>query len=220
MEPTAPIQPYQPQPNPEQPVEAPSLKPSRKEGFKSILSTILILISAPLIALTITSFVFQSYEVDGESMETTLQHRDRLIVYKFPKTLARITHKSYIPARGTIVVFAKAGTQALNQKTEKQLIKRVIGLPGERVVIKDGVVTIYNNDHPTGFSPDSSGTYPKITQLTTGNVDLTVPPSELFVMGDNRSNSLDSRSFGTIENHELVGRLAYRILPLNKVESY
>src|SRR5882762_2580960 len=67
------------------------------EGLKSILSTIAILIIAPLIALTLTAFVFQSYEVDGPSMETTLQNHDRLIVVKVPRTFARITHHSYIP---------------------------------------------------------------------------------------------------------------------------
>src|SRR5687768_4586298 len=86
--------------------------PPKREGWKSAASTILILIIAPLIALFLVSFVFQSYEVDGPSMEQTLQNRDRLIVWKVPRTIARMTNKAFIPGRGEIVIFIKHGIEA------------------------------------------------------------------------------------------------------------
>jgi len=81
--------------------------PERKsrEGWGNVVSTILILVAAPLIAWVLISFVFQSYEVDGQSMETTLQNHDRLIVLKTGKSWARLTHQQYLPKRGDIIVF-------------------------------------------------------------------------------------------------------------------
>jgi signal peptidase I len=211
---------------PQPPQDSPYMSPTppepqkKREEWRSIVSTILILISAPLIALTITSFVFQSYEVDGPSMETTLQNQDRLIVLKLPRTISKITRHPYIPTRGEIIVFARKGMDELEQPNERQLIKRVIGLPGDRVVIENGSVLIYNSEHPEGYNPDVGVEYPAINESTPGNVDLHVDEGEIFVMGDNRSNSLDSRSFGTIASDEIVGKLVLRILPLNKAKTY
>lgn len=208
---------YTPYVPPEPPTEE---SPQRGEGLRGIVSTVAILVAAPLIALALTAFVFQSYEVDGPSMETTLQNRDRLIVLKIEQTLGRITNKLHVPERGTIIVFAQNGVVEYGSQQEKQLIKRVIGLPGERVVIEDGKVKIFNAEHPEGYNPDTSGEYPKYTGFTSGRVDLTVPPGEVFVLGDNRSNSLDSRNFGTVAAEDIVGRLAFRIMPLSKAEAY
>jgi signal peptidase I len=191
-----------------------------RDGWRSVVSTILILIAAPIVALLLTNFVFQSYEVDGPSMETTLQNHDRLIVWKAPKTWASITNKYFIPNRGEIIIFNKRGLFDSSPDQEKQLIKRVIGLPGERVVVKDGIVTIYNAQHPEGFNPDANTEYIKSVVSTTGNVDITVPKGEVFVCGDNRGNSLDSRFFGTVPARDIVGTLAFRIFPLNKAKGF
>jgi signal peptidase I len=191
-----------------------------KEGWKSAFSTIAILIAAPLVAIFLTSFVFQSYEVDGPSMETTLQNRDRLIVWKLPPTIAHVTKKDYIPSRGEIIVFTKHGLSDFGEHNDKQLIKRVVGLPGERVVVDDSKITVYNKEHPEGFDPDSQGGYTVPDQPTSGNVDITVPTGEVFVVGDNRANSLDSRAFGTISSDDIVGELAFRIFPFNKAKGF
>lgn len=186
-----------------------------REGLKSIISTFLILLAAPLIAIVLTTFVFQSYEVDGPSMETTLQHQDRLIVMKTGKTWASIFNKDFIPGRGEIIVFGR------ESEGGRQLIKRVIGLPGERVVVKNGSITIYSQDFPEGFNPDQNTAFRNnIDPTTTGEVDLVVPEGEVFVSGDNRSNSLDSRSFGTVPSEDIVGTLAVRIYPFSKFETY
>ena len=108
--------------------------------FKSVLTTILILIAAPITAILITSFVFQSYEVFGPSMKNTLHEGDRLIVVKAPHTWARLLGHEFIPKRGDVIVFVKRDLFVAGESGNKQLIKRVIALPGERVVVKDGIV--------------------------------------------------------------------------------
>ena len=211
--PQAPLPPTVPAP----PELSGSPRPSKKERYKSILSTILILLAAPLVALALTAYVFQSYEVDGPSMETTLQDNDRLIVLKLSKNISRLKKRVYLPARWDIIVFNRPATA---NSEERQLIKRVIGLPGERVVVRDGFVTVYNKEQPNGFNPDDNPEYSNTIEDTQGNIDLTVPENEVFVFGDNRNNSLDSRSFGTIPANDIVGRLVLRIFPFNKIDKY
>jgi signal peptidase I len=195
-------------------------KSKRRESWKSTLSTVLILIIAPLIALFLTAFVFQSYEVDGPSMETTLQNRDRLIVWKIPRTFARLSGNDFIPGRGEVIVFVMHGIENYDPTQDKQLIKRVIGLPGERVVIRGNTTTIYNSEHPEGFNPDTEGSYTPVSSSAQTSIDVVVPDGEVFVMGDNRPNSLDSRAFGTVPAKDIVGTLAYRIFPLNKAKAF
>src|SRR3990167_778956 len=108
-----------------------SSRDDKRDSKKSIISTIIILIAAPLIALSLTTFVFQSYEVDGPSMETTLQIHDRLVVLKTGKTWSKIRGKSFIPKRGEIIIFSLNGSEESGEG-DRQLIKRVIGLPGDR----------------------------------------------------------------------------------------
>lgn len=202
--------------------DEPPPKPKNKlgENWKSIASTLAIIVVAPLIALILTLFVFQSYEVDGPSMETTLQNSDRLIVYKVPRTWARITGHAYIPKRGDIIIFSKSENYEFGANSKKQLIKRVIGLPGDRVVVKDGVVTLYNAQKPDGFNPDNLYPYGKVIVTTPGTVDVTVGKDEVFVAGDNRPNSLDSRSFGAISANDIIGKLVLRVYPLSKAEKF
>lgn len=196
-------------------------KKTRREGLRSVLSTIALFLLAPLIALSLTAFAFQSYQVDGQSMETTLQNNDRLIVNKIPRTISRITHHAYIPHRGDIIVFNQAGLYDAGGNQEKQLIKRVIALPGEGIKVEDGQVTVYNKQHPNGFNPDQAGIYTIAAKETPGDVPLkTLGPNELFVSGDNRGNSEDSRYFGPINASRIVGKLTVRIFPLNNVQKF
>lgn len=186
---------------------------------REVISTLGILLAAPILAILLTIFVFQSYEVDGPSMETTLQDNDRLIVNKIGKTWSNISAGDYIPDRYSIVVFHSHTALNINGDN-KQLIKRVIGVPGDRVVVNGGIVRIYNSEHPDGFLPDEQG--PEKTAITTteGNIDETINEGEVFVMGDNRENSLDSRSFGPIKSEDIVGELAFRIFPFNSIEHF
>ncbi len=203
------------------PPASPNAGQQKRENFKSIISTILILLLAPLLALGITAFVFQSYEVDGPSMQSTLETKDRLIVWKFGHTLSRLSKKHYIPERGSIVVFVKRGLYDFNSDKDKQLIKRVIALPGEKVLVKDGVVTVYNKEHPEGFNPDKTlGIESTIMGNTVGEAEFTVDDGQIFVMGDHRDNSLDSRIFGPIPSSDIVGTLSARILPLSEAKKF
>lgn len=165
------------------------------------------------------AFLIQSYLVDGQSMTPTLQNNDRLIVNKLPRTIARFTKHPYIPHRGDIIIFSQTGFSVGSNK-EKQLIKRVIGLPGERVVVNSGVITLYNRQHPLGYNPDKSGLYNISAAKTLGNVDITLKSNEVFVCGDNRSNSEDSRYFGPITLDKILGKLVLRILPINKAGGF
>lgn len=193
-----------------------SVKHSKSDSWRSIVSTLLLFLMAPVIALTIAAFVIQSYQVDGESMETTLQHQDRLIVDKLPRTLSRITGNEYLPNRGDIIIFNLSSLSG----SDKQLIKRVIALPGERIVIKDGQVRVFNSSSPEGFNPDAATGYKITAKSTPGDVDLTVPDGMVFVCGDNRYNSEDSRYFGPVASDQIVGKLVLRLLPLDKLQVF
>lgn len=203
-----------PQPSQEQQREQTWKKNEKRKKYKSLLSTILLIITAPLLAIFITSHVFHSYEVDGASMETTLQNGDRLIVYKLPKTIANITGNEFIPHRFDIIIFDRPAEIAAPNSV-KHLIKRVIALPGERVTVKDGVVTVYNSENPNGFNPDNGQPYTGGFDRTVGNVDVTVGQNEVFVVGDNRNNSTDSRIFGPISVDLIVGKATARFVPVN-----
>ena len=195
-------------------------EPPKKSVFREILSTIGILAMAFIVAIGLISFVFQSYQVDGPSMESTLQNQDRLIVWKAARTWARITKNDYVPNRGDVIVFVESGLAQFGQDNSKQLIKRVVGLPGDRVVVQDGKITIYNQAHPEGFDPDETLPYGSNIPYTSGNVDVRLGDDELFVCGDNRPDSLDSRVFGPIKADQIVGKLMIRVFPANKVKVF
>ncbi len=190
-----------------------------QKGWKSISSTALLIISAPILALFLTAHVFQSYEVDGLSMETTLQNGDRLIVNKLPKTISNISGSEYMPNRWDIVVFDRPTSSAISGRVG-HLIKRVIALPGERVTVRDGIVTIYNQENPEGFNPDANQEYSESFNVTEGQVDITVGSGEIFVLGDNRSNSTDSRRFGSINTNIVVGTAELRFTPINNMRTF
>ncbi len=167
----------------------------------------------------VQGFLIRTYLVDGQSMQSTLQNGDRLIIDKVPRTLSKITGHAYIPHRGDIIIFNESGL-VLGSSGEKQLIKRVVGLPGERVVVKNGNLSIYNQAHPGGYEPDKTGLYHIDASYTPGNLDITLGADEIFVCGDNRANSEDSRYFGAVKADKIVGKLSLRILPLSKAQRF
>lgn len=215
--------------NPEQtpqtqptPPQRPIVNGTRRAAMQEFLSTAGVLLMALAIAITLIAFVFQSYQVDGESMQNTLQNNDRLIVWKTPRTWSRITHHQYVPKRGDIIIFNETGLSSYGQDDSKQLVKRVIGLPGDRVVVKDGVITIYNAANPDGFQPDKDLPYGSSNAIpyTSGDIDVQLESDQLFVCGDNRGNSLDSRIFGPIRTNQIIGKLAARIYPFSNAEKF
>src|SRR5581483_7393279 len=137
------------------------VRPPDHSGWREAFSTIGVVVLAFAVAVFMIGFVFRSYQVDGPSMENTLHNADKLIIWKEPRSWADITHHPYIPKRGDIVVFTESGLSQFGQTDTKQLIKRVIGLPGDRVVVDNGGYVIYNKAHPNGFDPDKTLPYGK-----------------------------------------------------------
>ena len=208
-----------------QATNTPSFKPvskksKKRDEIKSTLFTVLLFILAPVMAVLMIVFVFQSYVVDGSSMEPTLQNGNRVFILKLPKTIASLQDKQYIPARNEVIVFKKP----TNDGT--QLIKRVIGLPGDTVVIENGVVRVYNFENPNGFDPDAGTDYEgTLEPVDTGGRVVTedVGEGELFVLGDNRGpgGSLDSHSgLGLVPVENVVGRLWLRYYPFSEFQTF
>ncbi|HSX45429.1 MAG TPA: signal peptidase I [Candidatus Saccharimonadia bacterium] len=197
-----------------------SAKSPKSSGWRELLSTIGILLTALAMALFIIAFVFRSYQVDGPSMQSTLQNGDKLIIWKVPRSWANITGHPYIPKRGDIVVFTESGLSEFGQTDTKQLIKRVIGLPGDRVTISDNHYIVYDKQHPDGFNPDQTLPYGKHIPPTSGSVNVTLGKNQLFVSGDNRPDSLDSRAFGPINANQVIGKLIVRVFPINQAKPF
>ncbi|MBP9667287.1 signal peptidase I [Candidatus Saccharibacteria bacterium] len=167
----------------------------------------------------INSYIAQLFTVDGRSMQHTLKTGDVMWVNKLQKTMATLNGREFVPSRGDIViVHAVFGTtKAVDYKDTIYLIKRVIALPGERLVIKNGNVTIFNKEHPRGFNPDKGVEWEKtmVGDVASENIDVTLTNSELFISGDNRPESIDSRFNGPINLRELVGVVVAKIWPWN-----
>jgi signal peptidase I len=196
---------------------------TRHPFLKDVLG-IAVFIAAVIIGTAIiNAFVFRSYHVVGPSMETTMYTGDRLIVDRLPVTWANLMGKSYVPDRGAIIVFKNPHfTRGIE---DEYVVKRVIGLPGERVTIKDGHYVVYNDDNPDGFNPDEFNKG-EPGSPTSGSADVVVPEGQIFVSGDHRQGnySYDSRNgangMGTIPLYDVVGPVSWRIFPFNKIRSF
>lgn len=170
------------------------------------------------VVLILHNFVFQAYHVIGTSMVPNLHDADYLIISKLGYTQALIErtfgqNKLYIPARGQIIVFR------FPKDTSRVFVKRVVGLPGDRIVVKNGSVTIFNSAHPNGLNPDANVEKPGTTTLI--DTDEVVQPGNVFVMGDNRTpnGSYDSREWGELPSSYIIGDAVLRLLPLDQVKN-
>jgi signal peptidase I len=188
--------------------------------LKSFASFLIFVVGVVIAAFLINTYIFQSYYVDGTSMTPTLQNDDRLIIDKVERSIAGVQGKPYIPQRGQIVVL-DSSIVGINGRDE-QLIKRVIGLPGDTVIIKDGAVTIKNAQTPDGFDVNDKLGLKLQPTFIDSPLEITIPDGQVFVMGDNRveNGSYDSRAFGPVDAKKIVGRLWARILPLDKAQVF
>ena len=161
------------------------------------------IVPAVLIALLINLFLAQATRVYGQSMEPNLHTDQRLIVEK-------LSYNRYVrhilgidgPERGDVVVIR------LESQGNELLIKRVVGLPGDVIEIHDGLVFV--NNQPINE--------PYLSGITAGYYGpVTVPPLHIFVLGDNRGFSNDSRNFGTIPLKDVVGRAWFSYWPIEQV---
>jgi len=193
---------------------------NRHPLFKDALNIAIFIVCVLVGTLLINTFVFRSFSVVGPSMEKTMYTGDRLIVNRIPVTWAQLQNKSYLPDRGQIIVFKNP--RYYSGAGDEYIVKRVIAFAGERVVLKDGHYTVYNDEFPDGFNPDDANNS-EPGSPTSGSVDKIVPSGELFVSGDHRQDtySYDSRNgLGTIPIYDVVGPVSIRIFPFNKIRSF
>jgi signal peptidase I len=179
---------------PEQPVK-PQPAPATSWARAAVRDLFGTIVPAVIIALLIHLFLAQATRVYGSSMQPNLHTNERLVVEK-------LSYRFHSPQRGDIVILRDPdGGPDL-------LIKRVVGLPGERVMVADGQVFV------DGVALDE----PYLNQVTSGNGrSWSVPPLHVFVMGDNRGASRDSRIFGSIPMESILGRAVVRYWPLSEL---
>lgn len=199
------------------------MKPSffkRHPFLKDAISIVIFVICVIIGTFFINTFIFRSFSVVGPSMESTLYTGDRLIVNRIAVTVSHIKGKAYTPNRGDIIVFKNP--KFSTGIDDEYIVKRVIAFAGERVVLKDGKYTVYNEENPEGFNPDDSNNG-EPGAFTSGEIDTVVSKDEIFVSGDHRDGnySHDSRNgLGTIPLYDIVGPVSIRLFPFNKMRFF
>lgn len=186
---------------------------SSKNSFWKSLGEMIIYMIVIFFAVVIIRYVFISpFAVDGSSMEPNLHNGELIIVNKigygsiFGKEIGE-------PKRGDIVVIIPPNAPT------KHFVKRIIGLPGESLEFVNGDIIVYNEEHPSGVKLDESYLSSDISSIYfgEGNKKIDIPERNYFVMGDNRSHSQDSRSFGPVNRQNIVGKTEAIIYPLNTI---
>jgi signal peptidase I len=173
-------------------------------GSRWLIEWAVVLIVAVLVAVGIRTFVVQTFFIPSASMEPTLMVGDRILVDK-------LSYHLHAVHRGDIVVFATPPGEDAGPNV-KDLVKRVIGLPGETISSAGGQVVINGKPLPEPWLAPGV--------VTTGINTQKIPAGEYFVMGDNRSDSQDSRFFGPIKGSLIVGRVVVKIWPLTSFHIY
>lgn len=159
------------------------------------------------VILPMRFFVIQPFFVNGASMEPSFHDQEYLLVDE-------ITYRLKEPTRGDIIVFR----YPLDPR--EHYIKRLIGMPGETVEIKNNRVIIYNNEYPDGFALEESYLPEGSITQSIGQSVYLLEEGEFFVLGDNREYSKDSRSFGPVDYSYITGRVIFRGWPLDKISVF
>jgi signal peptidase I len=169
-------------------------KPKKENSFWEIFKFALLALA---IVIPIRTFIAQPFIVSGSSMVPTFENNEYLIVDE-------ISYRLHQPERGDVIVFRYPNDPS------KFFIKRIIGLPGETLTITGQKITIKNSAHPEGLTLEE----PYVKNESTDERTVQIPEGQYFVMGDNRSASSDSRSWGTLPRKNITGRAFLRILPV------
>jgi signal peptidase I len=180
-----------------------------RNRFRSYIEWALVIGGALLVALLVRTVFIQAFWIPSDSMEPTLHKGDRVLVNK-------LSYKLHDVHRGDVIVFKRpeAARSANPDDDIEDLIKRVVGLPGDTLKTVDGRVYVNDEPLPEPYLPEGT------TTLMPSGQDM--PPTEVpegmyFMMGDNRGNSQDSRFFGPIDEDLIVGRAFVRIYPLDDI---
>ncbi|MEK7634574.1 MAG: signal peptidase I [Patescibacteria group bacterium] len=177
-----------------------------KYFFYTIWEIIEVALIAIVSVIIIRSFIVQPFLVYGSSMEPNFHNNDYLLIDE-------ISYRFKNPERGEVIVFKYPGNE------NYYYIKRIIGLPGEEIQVKDGKITIFNQNFPEGFVLDED--YIPTNLETTGNGQkIKLEAEKYFVLGDNRQFSFDSRGWGPLSENEIIGMVRLRLWPLNKVMAF
>ncbi len=167
------------------------------------LELVKIVILAGITIVLVRYFLFKPFYVKGESMEPTFYEKEYLIIDE-------ISYRFRDPQRGEVVVFkAPIGDK-------DYYLKRIIGMPGERVKVEDNKVIIYNEENPQGIVVEEM----YLMETTPGSITMSLGPGQYFVMGDNRDSSYDSRGFGPVGKAEIVGRAWLRGWPFSRFDLF
>lgn len=176
--------------------------PFFKEAMIFIWEIFKVIVVSLAIILPIRYFLIQPFYVKGASMEPNFLDREYLIIDE-------ISYRFRAAIRGEVVVFR----YPLNPK--EYFIKRVIGLPNEKLVIANNTITIYNEQYPDGLLLKEF--YLESGEEMKGDKVINLKGDEYYLLGDNRSESLDSRFFGPVMKSFITGRVLFRGWPLNRV---
>ena len=191
----------------------PTETPEAHPVTKVLRDWFLVVVLALGAALLVRVYVLQQFYISGPSMETTLFGNNRVLVNKLSYRFSSIS-------RGDVVVFDRVTTSD-GTVSHDDLIKRVIALPGDTIEIKNCIVII--NSKPTVepyLDKDVLGLLDPVNRCRVANMPVqTVPDKKIFVMGDNRSESFDSRSFGPISESLIVGRAFAIVWPFNRIST-
>ncbi len=169
-----------------------------KEFLSFIWETAKVIIVALLIVIPIRYFIFQPFFVRGESMEPNFHEGDYLIVDE-------LSYRFRDPQRGEVIVFHYP------ENPSQRYIKRIVGLPGEHISIKEGKIYISTVQGKEFFLDESS--YLPSWVVTTGEIDIKLGKNQYFVLGDNRVASSDSRKWGPLDRRHIIGRVLIRAWP-------
>ncbi|MEO5948957.1 MAG: signal peptidase I [Candidatus Saccharimonas sp.] len=183
--------------------------------YQYVERAIIVVGSVAAVVLVVNAFFMQIGTVSGESMYSTLNDGQKILIDKTAVNFAHFNNRQYVPVRGTVVVVSpNFGTidSSIAQGDGSLIIKRIVGLPGERVVVDGSHVRVYNTTHPDGFDPDVSNKWSANVQYddSTDHIDVTLSESEVFICGDNRPVSIDSRFNGPISLNQIVGTISGR----------
>ena len=175
--------------------------PVKKLNWKEIIKELVILAVIVFgVVIPFRVYVAEPYLVDGTSMDPTFKTGDYLIVDKISETAKH-------PSRNTVLVFKYP------EDPSKSFIKRVIGLPGETVIVKGNTVRIINDENPKGFELVQD----YVVFESTMNVEEKLGETEYFVMGDNRKDSFDSRYWGPLDKKYILGKPILQLLPVSNI---